>query len=82
MATAQQRKFKAANKKCHASTNSPSAFGRCMSSALKSAGGSKKRKAKKKVTCAGLRKSGKNKGKLKPGYTWKGARGSCPRKAR
>lgn len=83
--TAHMRAFgrvaKAANRVCHAATSTVSAYKKCMSKEMKAGLGKKKGKGPKKITCVGLVKSGPRKGKLKKGYTYKGAKGRCPRKA-
>lgn len=88
-----QRKFgtvaRAANVVCHRETNSVSLYKKCMSREMSAnlATGKRKsaaKKATKKITCVGLRKSGPKKGTLKPGYTWQGkkGKGGCPRKVK
>jgi hypothetical protein len=86
--TPHQKKFKqastAARKKCHKSTTTPGAFGKCfggaMSKALKGTG-KKKAKASKAKACAGIVKTGAKKGKLKKGFKFPGG-GKCPVKVK
>lgn len=78
-------KAKAANVVCHRETTTTGAYASCMRKQMKS-GLSKKSKAKKSTaakSCEGLRKTTTTKGRkgsLKKGYTWKNAKGKCPRK--
>lgn len=78
--TARNRMFGRVAKACHKTTNSASAYGKCMSAGM-STGTKRRKKGAKKITCKGLKKSGSGKGRLKKGYTWKGAKkGACPRR--
>lgn len=91
--TGSQRKFataaKAANSYCHRNSNSTETFKSCMRTQMKKnlraqgfkIGGKKTKKRGATPKCKGLIKSGPRKGRLKKGYTWKGAKGRCPRAA-
>ncbi len=79
--TARNRMFGRFAKSCHKTTSSASAYGKCMAAGMSSGAKRRKKAGAKKVTCKGLKKSGPGKGRLKKGYTWKGAKkGACPRR--